>query len=112
MTVIARGLDWSEPLPAGRLFKFACGLAAGIGGGVGLILWALGFTGAGTGWLAQTLLAAVVGAVAGLCVASAVTTLRRPRKGVAETGHVEPRQYDILVEEDFAPKAREVLEAD
>jgi hypothetical protein len=29
-----------------------------------------------------------------------------------ETGHVEPRRYDILVEEDLAETAREVLEVD
>jgi hypothetical protein len=28
---------------------------------------------------------------------------------VVATGHVEPRQYDILVEEQLAPQAREVL---
>src|SRR3954447_1504813 len=51
MTVVARGLEWREPLPAGRLFKLSCALAASVGAIVGLILWALGFTTAGTGWL-------------------------------------------------------------
>src|SRR4051795_10049835 len=56
MTVVARGLEWREPLPAGRLFKLSCALAASVGAVVGSILWALGFTTAGTGWLSQTLL--------------------------------------------------------
>jgi hypothetical protein len=112
MTVVARGLDWRETLPTGRLFKLACGLAAVVAAAVGLILWALGYTGAGTGWVAQTVLAAVFGGLAGLALASAVAWLRRPRKGLADTGHVEPRQYDILVEEELAQRAREVLDAD
>jgi hypothetical protein len=96
MTVVARGLEWREPLSAGRLLKLSSALAAAVGAVVGLILWALGFTTSGTGWLAQTLLGALAGALT----------------GVAETGHVEPRQYDILVEEDLAPRAREVLGVD
>jgi hypothetical protein len=112
MTVVARGLDWQEPLPTGRLFKLVCGLAAVIGAAVGLILWALGFTGAGTGWFAQALVGGIFGLLAGLAIAGTVAWLRRRRKGVAETGHVEPRQYDILVEEDLVAKAREVLAAD
>jgi hypothetical protein len=112
MTVVARGLEWREPLPAGRLFKLSSALAAAVGAVVGLILWALGFTTSGTGWLAQTVLGALAGLLAGLCLAAAIAWLRRPRTGVAETGHVEPREYDILVEEDLATRAREVLGVD
>ena len=51
---------------------------------------------------------ALAGAAAGVVVAS----LRDRRRGVAQTGHVEPRHYDILVEEELAPQARDVLGAE
>ena len=72
----------------------------------------LGFTASQTSWLTQTILGGLAGVLAGLVAAAAVAWLRRDRNGVGETGHVEPRQYDILVEEDLAPAAREVLEPD
>ena len=53
----------------------------------------------------------MLGALAGLATAAVTAMLRRRHAGVAETGHVEPRQYDILVEEEYADAARAVLEA-
>jgi hypothetical protein len=110
MTVVARGLEWREPLPLGRLFKLSCGLAALVGAAVGLFLWMAGYSGAQTDGLSQAVVAGIAGAAAGCVVAAIVAWLRSDRGGVAETGHVEPRQYDILVEEDLAPAAREVLD--
>jgi hypothetical protein len=112
MTVVARGLEWQEPLPAGRLYKLSCGLGALNGAVVGFALWLFGLAGSDVEWVTQMLLGAFAGLVLGFVVATAVGWLRRDRNGVAETGHVEPRQYDILVEEEYAPAAREVLEAD
>jgi hypothetical protein len=112
MTVVARGLEWREPISVGNVYKLACGIAGVTGAAVGLVLWALGLAAADVDWLMQTVLAAVTGAAIGFCVAIAVTALRERRSGVVETGHVEPRQYDILVEEELAPVAREVLEVD
>jgi hypothetical protein len=112
ITVVARGLEWSEPLTPGRLYKLACTLAAAIGGVAALLLWAIGLTSAGTEVLTAIVFGAVAGLVTGFVVASVVARLRGSHTGVAETGHVEPRQYDILVEEDFAPAAREVLDVD
>jgi hypothetical protein len=112
MTVVARGLEWHESLPIGRLYKLSCGLAALTGAVVGFFLWMLGLAGADVDWLTQMLFGAFAGGVLGFVVATAVARLRRDHTGVAETGHVEPRQYDILVEESFAPAAREVLETD
>ena len=109
MTVVARGLEWREPLPAVALLKLAAGAGAGIGAIVALSLWLLGVT--DTGWLAQTVLGALAGAAAGLATAAVTAILRRRHTSVAETGHVEPRQYDILVEEEYADAARAVLEA-
>jgi hypothetical protein len=110
MTVVARGLEWREPLPASRLFKLSCGLAALTGAIVGFALWLLGL--ADVDWLTQMVFGAVFGALLGFVAATAVGWLRRDRNGVADTGHVEPRQYDILVEEAYAPAARKVLDAD
>jgi hypothetical protein len=112
MTVVARGLEWREPLPIGRLYKLSCSLAALTGAAVGLMLWLLGFAGADVDWVTQLVFGALAGLALGFVVATAVARLRRDLTGVAETGHVEPRQYDILVEESLAPAAREVLEAD
>lgn len=112
MTVVARGLEWREPLPATSLFKLASGAGAGIGAVVALALWMLGLTASQTGWLWQTVLGGLTGVLVGLVGATVVARLRSDRTGVAESGHVEPRQYDILVEEELAPIAREVLEAD
>ena len=109
MTVVARGLEWRETLPGSTLFKLALGLGALTGATVGLALWLLGLTAAQTGWLTQTVLAGLAGVVVGFVVAAIVGRLRQRRTGVAETGHVEPRQYDILVEEQFASAAHEVL---
>ena len=109
MTVVARNLEWREPLPDIALLRLAAGAGAGIGAIVALSLWLLGIT--DTGWLAQTALGALAGAAAGLAAAAGVAVLRHRHAGVAETGHVEPRQYDILVEEDYAEAARAVLEA-
>jgi hypothetical protein len=108
MTVVARGLEWRETLPPATLYKLSCGLAAAIGGAVGLLLWMIGFAATDSNWFAQTAFGALAGLLAGFCAATAVAYLRR---GAVATGHVEPRQYDILVEEELAPAAREVLGA-
>ncbi len=111
MTVVARGLEWRETLSIARLYKLACGVAALSGAAAAFALWLVGLTSGGTDWLTQTALGASVGVAGGFLVASVVARLRNHR-GIAETGHVEPRQYDILVEEDFVPVARRVLESD
>jgi hypothetical protein len=108
MTVVARDLEWREPLPVVALLKLAASVGAGIGAIVALSLWLLGIT--DTGWLTQTVLGALAGTAVGLLAAAVMATLRRRHAGVAETGHVEPRQYDILVEEDYAETARAILE--
>ena len=112
MTVVARGLEWREPLPLGTLYKLCCGLAALTGAMVGFTLWLLGLAARDVDWLTQSVFGALAGVVLGFVGATAMAWLRRERTGVAETGHVEPRQYDILVEEDYAPAARELLNAD
>ena len=56
--------------------------------------------------------AGIFGALAAAAAGVVVAGLRDRRRGVAQTGHVEPRQYDILVEEQLAQEAREVLGAD
>ena len=111
MTVVARGLEWRESLPIGSMVKLASAAGALVGGTVALVLWMLGFT--DTGWLAQTVLGAFAGVLAGLLVAViAAVVRRRDRPGVVAPGHVEARQYDILVEDEYADTAREVLEID
>jgi hypothetical protein len=109
MTVVARGLEWRESVPLGQLYKLSCGLAAVTGAIVGLVLYALGLAASDAHWLTQTVLAAAIGAGLGFVGATVIARLRDRRNGAVHTGHVEPRQYDILVEEQFAPKARRIL---
>jgi hypothetical protein len=112
MTVVARGLEWREPFSHGALLKILSGSGAALGALVGFILWLLGFGGADGDWASQTMFAAVIGALTGAAAGVVVARLRDRRRGLAQTGHVEPRQYDILVEEQFAPEARDVLGTD
>jgi hypothetical protein len=112
MTVVARGLEWREPLSHGTLLKGLTVGGAALSALVGFVLWLLGFSGSGGDWASQTIFAGVVGALAGAAVGVVVARLRDRRRGIVQTGHVEPRQYDILVEEHLAPRAREVLGTD
>ncbi|HET6547303.1 MAG TPA: hypothetical protein VFG79_02520 [Solirubrobacter sp.] len=112
MSVVARGLDWREPLPPGRLYKLTCGFGALIGAAVGVLLWLVGLTSADSGIVLQAVFGAIAGVVIGFALGTTVAWLRADRTGHAETGHVHPRQYDILVEEELAPAARDVLGED
>jgi hypothetical protein len=112
MTVVARGLEWRESVPIGRLYQLSCSLAAIMGAVVGLVLYALGLTATDVHWVTQAALAAVVAAALGFVGATVIARLRARRGGNVRTGHVEPRQYDILVEEPLATKARQVLARD
>jgi hypothetical protein len=112
MTVVARGLEWHESLPAGRLYKLACALAAFTGAIVAVTLYALGLAAGDTHWLTQSLFGAMAGCALGFVGATVVARLRARRGGGVATGHVEPRQFDILVEEELAPTALDVLARD
>ena len=109
MTVVARGLEWRETLPVETLYRVACGLATLTGAIVGFALWAIGFAAADVDGLTQTVSAALAGLIIGFAVATTVAWVRHSRPGLAEMGHVEPHRYDILVEEELAPVAREAL---
>lgn len=112
MALVACGLEWREDLPTETLYKVACTLAGAVGAGTGVVFWWLGLTSAGTDWLTAALVAALAGVAFGFVVATTVARLREWRGSDVQTGHVEPRQYDIFVAEEFAPVAREVLGGD
>lgn len=109
MTVVARGLRWREPLKAGSAMKVGAVAGAIVAGLAGLILWSLGFTDAGTSWSDQTIVAVLAGVLLGGAAGAAWPVLTRRSLEVPETGHVDPAQYDILVEEEHVPAAHEVL---
>jgi hypothetical protein len=109
MTVVARGLRWREPLKVGKGMRLGALAGAIVAGLAGLILWSLGFTDAGTAWSDQTIVALVAGALAGGAAGAAWPFITRRSLDVPETGHVDPAQYDILVEEDHVPAAEEAL---
>jgi hypothetical protein len=54
----------------------------------------------------------MAGCALGFVGATVVARLRARRGGGVATGHVEPRQFDILVEEELAPTALDVLARD
>jgi hypothetical protein len=112
MTIVARGLEWYEPLRAGQLLKLGALCGGVVGATSGLLLWALGLADGHTGWLAATVVGAVMGALAAAALALALGWVTREHADVPETGHVAPSQYDILVEEELAPAAREILAAE
>lgn len=109
MTVVARGLRWREPLKAGTAMRVGALAGAIVAGVAGLILWSLGLTDAGTSWSDQTIIAALAGALVGGAAGLVWPAVTRRSLEVPETGHVDPVQYDILVEEEYVPSAQEVL---
>jgi hypothetical protein len=112
MTVVARGLRWREPLKTGSAMKLGALAGAIVAGLAGLVLWSLGFTSSGTSWSDQTIVAVLAGALVGGVAGALLPLLSRRNLEVPETGHVDPVQYDILVEEEHVPAAQEVLADD
>jgi hypothetical protein len=109
MSVVARGLRWREPLRPGAAMRLGAVAGAIVAALDSLVLWTLGFTDAATTWSDQTIVAALAGALVGATAGALWPAVTRRRLEVPETGHVDPVQYDILVEEEHAGRAREVL---
>ena len=100
VTVVARGLDWAaSSIP---LRESATGGAA-LGAVIGLALWAIGGTAEDVGPFLTMAFGAVLGVLAGLVVA-----LVRHYTG-DEPGRVDAAHYDVLVDEEVAANARDML---
>ncbi len=72
MTVVARDLEWREPLAPERLVKLTSGLCALTGAAVAVVLWILGLGSAQIEWLTLAIFGAMAGAAAGLVLAGVV----------------------------------------
>ena len=75
-----------------------------------LLLWSVGSLAASLGWMSAVLAGAFVGAAVGGVIGLVVWRTSRERGVIPETGNVEVRRYDVLVEPQDLEKARELLE--
>lgn len=110
ITVLGRGLSWSPPLTAERAGRLGAWLGLAAGAATMLLLWSVGSLAAGLGWISAVLAGAFVGAAVGGVIGLVVWRTSRERGVIPETGNVEVRRYDVLVEPQDLEKARELLE--
>jgi hypothetical protein len=110
ITVLGRGLSWSPPLTAERAGRLGAWLGLGAGTATMLLLWSVGSLAASFGWVSAVFTGAFVGAAVGAVIGIVVWRISRDRGVIPETGNVEVRRYDVLVEPGDVAKARELLE--
>jgi hypothetical protein len=109
ISVLGSGIEWSPPLTAERAARLGAWMGAAAGGLTLLLLWSAGALAADFTWLSAALAGAFVGTGVGSCVALVVWRAGRDRHLLPESGHVDVRRYDVLVEPEDLPKARELL---
>jgi hypothetical protein len=109
MTVLGRGLRWSPPLTAGRAARLGGSLGAVIGSACLLLFWLTGALAAGFSWLVAAVLGALAGGGLGLVLGVAFWRYCRDRALLPESGHVDVERYELLVDRDDVPKARDLL---
>jgi hypothetical protein len=107
MAVVGHDLRWAERVGPGAALKAGALGGGALGAIVTLVLWATGYTTIGTGAIP---VAAIGGAVAGALVALAAQRRGRLRGGIADGMRLEAERYELLVDPERAPRAREVLE--
>jgi hypothetical protein len=110
ITVLGSGLSWSPPLTAERAARLGAWLGLAAGAATMLLLWGLGSLTASFSWLSAILAGAFVGAGVGGTIGLIVWRASRDRGLLPETGSVDVRCYEVLVEPDDLPKARQLLE--
>jgi hypothetical protein len=110
ITVLGRGLSWSPPLTAERAARLGAWLGLAAGAATMLLLWSLGSLAASFGWVGAVLAGAFVGGAIGGALGLVVWRTSRERGVIPETGNVEVRRYEVLVEPEDLPRARELLE--
>jgi hypothetical protein len=110
ITVLGRGLSWNPPLTAERAGRLAAWLGLAAGAATMLLLWSVGSLAADFGWFSAVLAGAVVGAAMGGLIGIVIWRASRDRAVIPETGNVDVRRYEVLVEPDDLPRARELLE--
>jgi hypothetical protein len=109
MTVLGQGLEWSPPLTAARAARIGGWLGVAIGGASGLLFALAGAIAAGMSWFGVAIAGAAIGGALGMTLGLAFWRICRDRSMLPESGHVEVRQYDLLVERDDLDRARGLL---
>jgi hypothetical protein len=110
ITVLGRGITWNPPLNAERSAVLGARVGSAAGALTLLLLWSLGSLAATFSWLSAMLAGGFVGAIVGAVAALLIWRVSRDRSVLPESGHVDVRRYDVLVEPDDLPKARNLLE--
>jgi hypothetical protein len=111
ITVLGSGITWNPPLTAERAARLGGWLGAAAGAATMLLLWSLGSLAASFGWLGAVFAGVFVGAAVGGLIGLVVWRTTRDRGMLPESGHVDVRRYDVLVEPQDLPKAKDLLEA-
>jgi hypothetical protein len=109
ITVLGQGLSWSPPLTGERSARLGARLGAAAGALTMLLLWSLGALAASFGWFSALLAGGFCGAFIGAAIGLVAWRATRDRGVLPETGNVDVRRYDVLVEPDDLPKARRLL---
>jgi hypothetical protein len=110
ITVLGRGISWNPPLTAERSGRLGGWLGMAAGAVTMLLLWGAGSLAANISWFGASLAGAFVGAAVGGVIGLVVWRTSRDRGVIPETGNVEVRRFEVLVEPDDLPRARELLE--
>jgi hypothetical protein len=110
ITVLGTGITWHPPLTAERAARLGGWLGMAAGALTMLLLWSLGSLAANFSWLSAALAGAFVGAAVGGVVGLLVWWTSRDRGMLPESGHVDVRRYDVLVEPQDLPRAKDLLE--
>lgn len=107
VTLVARGLKWVQQRDASSAMVAGAQTGAIAGAACGLGLYVLGLIAASFGALIPIAAAAAVGAIAGLAIGALAH--RRASDRPDGTGSLGVEHYDVLVDEEVAPAAREAL---
>ena len=110
ITVVGRGITWNPPLTGERSAILGARLGSAAGALTLLLLWSLGSLAGGFGWLSALLAGGFVGAIAGAACGLVAWRMTRDRRVLPESGHVDVRRYEVLVEPGDLAKARDLLE--
>jgi hypothetical protein len=109
ITVNGRELRWHSALTAERAATIGSGVGAAIAALSFLAVWAFGGLAADFTWLTAVFLGGVLGGVAGLIAGLLLWRFTRDVAGLPESGHVDVGRYEVLVEEQDAETARDLL---
>ena len=109
ITVMGRGIDLRPALTAARAARLGGALGTLVAAATALVLWSLGWLAAELTWLSATLAGGLVGGAAGVVMALVGWRVSRDVGALPEASNVDVSRYDVLVEDEAAERARELL---